>query len=193
MDFIEEFQIDTEICDNLIALHKKCHKLGIVQKGTFGSEEGPVVDNTKKDSYDLGLVTVPDNLLEQYQMDAYYDALRNCFDQYVAKYSALEKIGPYVIGESPIIQLYEPGGGFKMEHFERTGWETTTRFLVWMTYLNDVNDGGGTRFKYQNLETVARKGKTLIWPADFTHTHAGIVSKTEKKYIITGWLNFYNG
>jgi hypothetical protein len=59
-----------------------------------------------------------------------------------------------------------------------------------MTYLNDVEDGGGTEFLNQKLVVHAKKGKTLIWPADWTHTHRGVVSPTQEKYIITGWLNY---
>jgi len=35
-----------------------------------------------------------------------------------------------------------------------------------------------------------RKGLTLIWPADWTHHHRGVVSPTQEKYIITGWFSF---
>ena len=61
--------------------------------------------------------------------------------------------------------------------------------LVFMTYLNDVEDGG-TFFKYQNIKTKAKKGTTLIWPTDFTHTHKGEISTKSHKYILTGWLGF---
>lgn len=190
MHFIGEFQIDPEICDDLMALHKQGRKLGIAQKGKLGTAQGTVVDKKKKDSVDLGLVTVPDELLEKYHVPEYYKALKDCVDQYIEIYPEIKKVGPYNIAESPIIQYYRPGGGYKLEHFERTGWETSTRMLVWMTYLNDVTEGGGTHFKYQDKTVSARKGKTVIWPTDFTHTHVGIVSRTQKKYIITGWLNF---
>jgi hypothetical protein len=59
-----------------------------------------------------------------------------------------------------------------------------------MTYLNDVHDGGETEFLHQKVIVPARKGLTLIWPADWTHVHRGIVSPTEEKYIIGGWFNF---
>ncbi len=59
-----------------------------------------------------------------------------------------------------------------------------------MTYLNDVEDGGGTEFYHQNLIVKPRKGKTLIWPADWTHTHRGVTSPTQEKYVITGWFNY---
>ena len=60
-----------------------------------------------------------------------------------------------------------------------------------MTYLNDVNDGGETEFIHQGMQIHPEKGKTLIWPADWTHTHRGIPSPTETKYIVTGWFNFF--
>ena len=62
-----------------------------------------------------------------------------------------------------------------------------------MTYLNTVEDGGGTHFRFQNLTQQAKKGLTLLWPTDFTHIHNGIVSPTEHKYIATGWFNFQDG
>ena len=58
-----------------------------------------------------------------------------------------------------------------------------------MTYLNNV-DEGGTEFYYQKMITPAKKGLTLIWPTDWTHTHKGQISKTQEKFIITGWYSF---
>jgi hypothetical protein len=59
-----------------------------------------------------------------------------------------------------------------------------------MTYLNDVDEAGETEFLYQEIKFKPKKGLTLIWPADWTHTHRGIPSLSEEKYIITGWFNF---
>jgi hypothetical protein len=58
-----------------------------------------------------------------------------------------------------------------------------------MTYLNDVPDAG-TEFKYQKITTQAKKGLTIIWPSDWTHTHKGQISDVNEKYIITGWYSF---
>ena len=58
-----------------------------------------------------------------------------------------------------------------------------------MTYLNDVPDGG-TQFKNYNLTVKAKKGKTVLWPSDFTHTHKSEISKKYSKYIVTGWMHF---
>jgi hypothetical protein len=63
------------------------------------------------------------------------------------------------------------------------------RVLVFMTYLNDVEDGG-TIFKYQNITMPAKKGLTVIWPAHFSHVHKGQITNKGEKYIVTGWYNF---
>ena len=87
------------------------------------------------------------------------------------------------------IQHYGPGQGYKQWHNERGEYQTHQRALVFMTYLNDVPDGGGTEFVYYpELKIKAKKGLSLLWPTDFTHTHRGIVSQHEK-YIITGWFH----
>ena len=59
-----------------------------------------------------------------------------------------------------------------------------------MIYLNDVTDGGYTEFPNQKKKYQPRAGDILIWPAYFTHPHNGIVSKKNKKYIVTGWCGY---
>lgn len=75
-------------------------------------------------------------------------------------------------------------------HYERNSYvhDELSRVLVYMTYLNDV-DNAGTEWLYQNFKTEAKKGLSVIWPAEWTHTHKGIVSESQEKYIATGWLN----
>lgn len=84
------------------------------------------------------------------------------------------------------VQKYKPGEGFGGWHFE-SSYGDGERKLVWMIYLNDLEDGG-TEFKYQNHRENAEMGKLLIWPADWTFTHRGQISNTTTKYILTGWF-----
>ena len=88
------------------------------------------------------------------------------------------------------IQYYPSGGGFKAWHCERDREQTNQRSLVFMTYLNDVDDGGQTQFLYQKKEIQPKKGLTVLWPTDFTHTHRGVTSPTQTKIIATGWYNY---
>src|SRR3989337_613729 len=190
MQFVGDFLIEGQVCDRLLELHRACDRKGLVTRGRLGKAERTVVDIDKKDSFDLNVDSLPPELAKEYGLGGFYSELQRCLQQYVEQHPLLTNVGLYRITESPLIQHYRPEGGFKMPHFERTGHATTTRMLTWMTYLNDVTDGGGTRFVYQNHTFEARKGRTLIWPSDFTHTHVGVVSPTQHKYIITGWFNF---
>jgi len=101
---------------------------------------------------------------------------------------------PWMVGTTMNIQKYEPGEGYFCWHTERTLplVETVDRALVFMTYLNDVPDGG-TKFFHQGITTPAKKGLTLIWPVDWTHVHAGQITEKSEKYIITGWINYVRG
>ncbi len=62
------------------------------------------------------------------------------------------------------------------------------RKLLWMFYLNDVEEGGETEFYHQQLATVPKQGTMVIAPAGFTHTHRGNMPKSGDKYIFTSWL-----
>src|SRR5262245_41305733 len=190
MQFIGDFTIDPQLCDRLIELHRVCDRRGLSRTGeVYISGSTGTVNRDMKDSRDVVLRDVPEALQNEYGVGDYQRELQRCTNEYLERFPKLRSI-PFGVRESPIIQYYRPGGGFKVEHFERMSLGTVTRILVWMTFLNDVTDAGGTRFVHQDATFDARKGRTLIWPPDFTHTHAGVVSPTQDKYIITGWFNF---
>jgi prolyl 4-hydroxylase len=173
---------DLSLCDRLIDLHKSTPDK---EPGRIGEK---YIKPEKKDSTDAYFG--PDTT--EPAIHAYVAALNEVVQQYIAEFSYCNFYSPWRIIQAINIQHYKPGGGFKTYHTERFSRHepNTSRHLVFMTYLNDVDDGGGTEFFYQKTVTPARKGLTVIWPADWTHTHRGVVSPTEEKYIITGWFNF---
>ncbi len=66
--------------------------------------------------------------------------------------------------------------------------EALHRTLLFMYYLNDVDEGGETGFYYQDLKIKPKKGRMVIAPAGFTHTHCGFMPKSSDKYILTSWV-----
>ena len=190
MQFIGDFSIDSQVCDRLVELHRACDRKGLVKRGGLGRAGQVVTDTAKKDSYDIAVDHIPESLQGEYGVPQYYQELQRCLQQYTEQHPLLKQVGVFKVTESPSIQHYRPGGGFKLEHFERACLAASSRMLVWMTFLNDVTEGGGTRFVYQQETFDARRGRTLIWPTDFTHTHVGVVSASQHKYIITGWFNY---
>jgi hypothetical protein len=93
------------------------------------------------------------------------------------------------------MQKYERGrGGYHHWHSEifpkDPRCETLHRVLLYMYYLNDVAEGGETEFYFQDRKLAPRRGRLVIAPAGFTHTHKGHVPRSEDKYIVTSWVMF---
>ena len=118
-------------------------------------------------------------------------SLNEAIKSYRKQYPFVEEISQWGVGENFKIQRYNPMEGYFSLHCENAAHPVyIRRVLVWMIYLNDVKEGGHTEFPTQNKKFQPRRGDILIWPAYFTHPHRGIVSKTQTKYIVTGWLSY---
>lgn len=124
----------------------------------------------------------------------YYNSLWNIMEQYKQEFEhCYLQLGMWTLRHGVRVQHYPPGYHYSGYHCENEGRpDTNIMHLVFMTYLNDVDQGGGTEFLYQGLQTRPEKGLTLVWPAEWTHTHRGIVAPAEDKYITTGWFVFDN-
>jgi hypothetical protein len=181
--FIGGWYIPKNICDNLIS-HFENNKHNS-ERGNVYAFEKYIVDLEVKNSNDL-VCKFDDNNITQ----TYIKYLQSCLDNYIEKYKSVQYYNKFSLENSSfMIQHYPVGGGFKEWHFERGGISNSNRVLVFMTYLNNVDDGG-TEFYYQNIRSPAVQGLTIIWPSDFTHTHRGQISNTKEKYILTGWYAF---
>ena len=176
-NFILGFQIDNnELLDGLIDYHKNNHEY------KYKSEQ-TTHDIETKASTDVNIQFVSNNKF----IKEYTNHLIGGLKAYHQKYKHFNP--ELCIQEGFNIQHYGPGQGYKRWHNERGEYQINQRALVFMTYLNDVPDGGGTEFAYYpELKIKAKKGLSLLWPTDFTHTHRGIISQHEK-YIITGWFH----
>ena len=125
-----------------------------------------------------------------FSLSNYINHLSNILNCYKKKYPFCDSISPYTLKEPINIQHYKPKEGFYEWHTENLGCNLTkNRHLVFMTYLNTI-ENGGTEFYHQNIKTECKTGLTLIWPSAWTHIHRGIVSMKDDKYIITGWISF---
>lgn len=93
------------------------------------------------------------------------------------------------------VQKYQQGvGGYPhwhSEQFPQAGHnEALHRVVLYMFYLNDVEEGGETEFFYQNRKLKPKKGTMVIAPAGFTHSHRGNKPVSNDKYIATSWVMF---
>ena len=186
--FIGSWNISNdELCKNIISFFEKNPSL---QKK--GVTSGNSINENIKKSTDITIY--PNNLKsKEYEIFAsYFKHLNECFLDYKEQFPFLKtflkkiSIGPFNI------QKYSSGDHFSKLHSERTDITTLQRLFAWMTYLNDVdeNDGGSTDFDYYKVSVRPERGKTLIWPAEWTHAHSGAILKKGEKFIITGWIDF---
>ena len=83
-----------------------------------------------------------------------------------------------------------PGGGFHKWHYDNRNFLGSHRFLVVLVYLNDNFEGGETEFLYLNKRIQPQKGRMIVWPAAFTHTHRGNPPLTSPKYTIGSWVQY---
>jgi prolyl 4-hydroxylase len=184
-NFIGAYNIENDsLCEKIVSFFEENKDLQ--SQGAVGDG----VDEKIKKSTDITIY--PNNLKEEkfFLFKDYLNSLNQCYQDYRETYPFLKKFIKKVDLGYFNIQKYLPGGHFAELHSERTSLQNLHRLFAWMTYLNDVDDGGTTDFDYFDIKVKPEKGKTLIWPAEWTHAHTGSILKSGKKYIITGWMHF---
>jgi len=180
--FIGGWYMPEHICDYLIDLYYKNEFMW--GKGTVGDNK--LVPEAKKSTE---VVITPNKF--NVMIDDYLKELTKIGEKYKEKYPYSDQVAKYSIWENIKIQHYKPGEGFYNWHAENEGHgDTKLRHLVFMTYLNTV-ENAGTEFYHQGLTTPCEKGLTLIWPSAWTHYHRGITNNKKDKFIITGWFDFH--
>ena len=148
------------------------------------------VDQTKKKTTDI--VINPNDLKnDKYKcFNSYIDELYKCFIDYQLQWPFLKSVVKNVDIGTFNVQKYSKGDHFSQIHTERSDLKSSNRLFAWMTYLDNVEDGGTTNFLHYSIKIKPEIGKTLIWPAEWTHAHSGEILNSGEKHIITGWMNF---
>ena len=187
MNFIETYDnaLTSEMCKKIIDFFD-FDPLQIKKEGeTYLNSHTLGINKNIKDSTDITMNfnqwTEPDQII--------ISALRTGIEKYKEKHTETENVAAWSLTDIYNIQKYEPTQGYHFPHCECAN-GVTTRILAWMIYLNTVTDEGGTRFTNYDIITDAVEGRLLIWPAYWTHTHHGVASPTQTKYIATGWFEF---
>jgi hypothetical protein len=179
--FIGGWFIPKKTCNDLIKYFNENKELQ--NPGKFGIDDKFYVDKEYKDSMDILI----DNNNNNLEIDNYRKNLQEVLNLYQKRYPEVRELEKFNL-ESFNIQKYPKKGGYKRWHNERRSKRGSLRVLTFMTYLNDL-EKGGTDFLYQKITTPSKKGLTLIWPVDFTHTHKSQICNKEK-IITTGWFKF---
>lgn len=170
-------------CDKMREHFDNVDKLGM----TKSRKESELVSKMKKDDTQL-------YFNEYSQLDCFSEEhayMKFILDDVVYKtykgyYEILDTV-PDLQMLSVKMQKTEVGGGYHIWHFEQNG-NSPVRQIVFIIYLNDVEEGGETELLYQNRRIKPEAGTVVVFPAGFTHAHRGNPPLSNEKYIVTGWF-----
>ena len=128
------------------------------------------------------------------------DIFDECTDNYIKELD----LGP----DFPARYSYEE---FRMKMYENNNYDqfkdhvdvqdhaSARRFLVGFLYLNDVEEGGETNFKYLNLKIKPERGLAVFWNnlysfgwPNYKTMHEAMPPIKGKKYILTKWYRAWS-
>ena len=88
------------------------------------------------------------------------------------------------------LKRYRTGGNESFQpHFDAVD-VVSSRYLVFLWYLNDVTEGGETEFCDMDLKISPRAGRLLMFPPYWMFQHAGRPPVSNDKYILSTYLMF---
>lgn len=132
--------------------------------------------------------------LSQFADEAMKGFFISQMDDYLARYNEEIGLGLPVPPSSRMADLYfkryaaNQDEGFQ-PHFDAI-YEKSDRYMVFLWYLNDVIEGGETRFTDLDVNVQARAGRLLMFPPFWMYQHAGMPPISNAKYIISTYLLF---
>jgi len=188
-DFIEVYDDSApqELCEELVHWFDACsdnnftnHNMpfnnGSIQGKVFRSDESISIPNGSVASFSASPELIK----------AVWEVLTACFNEYIAKYDLGDM---RLICYNFKVHKVKQGQGYHVWHHENDhSAQGDKRVLAWMTYLRVPEEGGETEFLNQSKRIEPVVGKTLIWPAYFTHLHRGNPPLKGEKYYVTGWF-----
>jgi len=122
------------------------------------------------------------------------DLFRGFIDRALARYNA--DIGLTIpIPNTPfvsdlVMKRYRSGTDERFQLHWDALQHVASRYLVLLWYLNDVPEGGETRFPQLDLTVSPREGRLLMFPPYWMYQHEGLPTRTGEKYIVSTYLMF---
>lgn len=88
------------------------------------------------------------------------------------------------------LKRYRPAAHERFQlHFDSI-YSVANRYLVLLWYLNDVIEGGETRFPQLGLSVKPATGRLLMFPPYWMYQHEGVPPHSGDKYILSTYLLF---
>tara|TARA_X000000368_G_C22913056_1_gene659520 strand:- start:3 stop:653 length:651 start_codon:yes stop_codon:yes gene_type:complete len=178
-NFISEFKTNLD-CDSLVEYYEK-----LVAAGATGPRNNRNIVSDEQVGLTNVLLVDELTLSISEVLNEWHSVVLGCVRDYYKKYDILNtRAFEFKYAK---FQKTRPSQGYHMWHHDADP-EDPYRKLVTLLYLNDEFEGGETEFLYQQCRITPEKGKFVIFPAGWTHTHRGNPPMGGNKYIMTGWV-----
>lgn len=132
---------------------------------------------------DIQADTSEESLVLQSIWQDCYDAQKPAVDDYCKRFNIME----LRYWEAFNFIKYGPGQHF-MEHHDHGFSYNCTVSLV--TYLNDDYEGGGLKFRLQDITYKPQAGDTVIFPSNYMYPHQALKVESGTKYSLVTMLDY---
>ena len=167
--------LDSKTCDDLVTWFDNNEQL---------HQNGPVTTGYNESIKKCMEATIPSELYGQ----TLTNTAMGAYEIWLKKGLGGHREDLYLTGYS--ISKYSKGDGWFEEHVDRSPGIFAHRIFGVLIYLNDVDEGGGTEFTRQRVTVSAKKGRVVIFPAEFMFPHRGQIPISGDKYLIPMFINF---
>jgi hypothetical protein len=118
-----------------------------------------------------------------------YQSLRVITSMYIDRYDWIQGC-PNLVDTNYLWQGYKRGDGYYKEHIDGENWSPRVRDRVMaiVAYVNTVEEGGETYFRYQNVSVKPVKGSVCIFPTNWQYPHQAQVPLSSDKLIISSFV-----
>jgi prolyl 4-hydroxylase len=112
------------------------------------------------------------------------------FDQYNRDIGLTIPLPPALKHSDLTLKKYRPAANERFQlHFDSI-YSVANRYLVLLWYLNDVFEGGETRFPQLGLSVKPAAGRLLMFPPYWMYQHEGVAPHSGDKFILSTYLLF---
>lgn len=180
VDFIKVYDdaLDFNICDYLIEFFESSEdihqKVENDRKPNFTQ-----INLTENVSISKDLEDIHQNIIQtvfRYKR-LYYEFV---YDECFPKSHAFEQFR---------LKRYNPNSNEAFDtHVDVIDYESSRRFLSFLFYLNNVEEGGNTIFK--DLDITPKKGRLVVFPPLWMFPHYGKDPISNSKYILSTYLHY---
>jgi len=179
-DFIHVYDdvLNSSICNSLIEIFE-----------TY-SDKQERIENNKRPNFTQFNLTQNSNLTDD--INQIHKFLISIVFEYKKKYYEFvdSRCFPsdHAFEQFRIKRYVNDGNDMFDAHVDVTDHESSRRFLSFMWYLNDVNDGGETVF--DDLVIKPKTGRMIVFPPLWMFPHIGKPPVSNSKYIISTYLHY---